>query len=347
MLKSERPFVIPVFLPHSGCPHQCAFCNQKAITGAEQNFPSLEKLHQLITAFLGYNRHQRNRVQIAFYGGNFLGLKQNQIISLLHFATKFVKKGYVDSLRFSTRPDTISREALCMIRNFPVSTVEIGAQSMDDKILAMAKRGHTSLDTVKAVELLKEFKYEIGIQMMVGLPADSKKTSLSTGWRIAKLLPDFVRIYPTVVLENSPLAAWYKNGNYKPLPLDQCVTIVKRLYLLFSRKNIRVIRMGLQASSDLGKKTTVLAGPYHPSFGHLVFSEIFLDRATALLKVQKTPHDKVTIKVHPRCISEMKGIRNINVEALKKKFQINCLKIIPDSSIKKGEVIISECSSPF
>ncbi len=343
----NKPFIIPIFIPHAGCPHQCAFCNQSTITNIKRKIPSPEKLYLLIDTFLKYKGKQRNQVQIAFFGGNFLGLKTTDIKSLLHEAGKFVTAGSVDSLRFSTRPDTINNETLDILKSFPVSTIELGVQSMDDHVLSMSKRGHTSADTKKAVRLLKERNYEIGLQMMVGLPGDDETKAQLTGRRIADMSPAFVRIYPTVVLTGSLLAKWYQNGKYIPMPLEQCITLVKKLYLLFRENDIKVIRMGLQASEDLEKGSEILAGPYHSAFGHLVFSRIFLDMATAILESEVSVRNEVCIKVHPRSISKMRGLKNINIETLKRKYNIKSIKIIPDISLTKDSLIVNSYPRHF
>lgn len=348
--KSEtrsKPFIIPVFLPNIGCPHQCAFCNQGAITGIKQKIPSPEKLHQIVNNFFKYKGKDRDLIQIAFFGGNFLGLRAAHIQSLLHEAGKFVTAGKVDNLRFSTRPDTINNETLDILTTFPVSTIELGVQSMDDQVLAMSKRGHTSADTTKAVRLLKKRNYEIGLQMMVGLPGDDKSKAQLTGQKIADMSPDFVRIYPTVVFAGSLLARWYEHGKYTPIPLEQCITLVKNLYLLFRKNDIKVIRMGLQASENFEKDAEILAGPYHPAFGHLVFSQIFLDMATAILESEVSARDEVWIKVHPRSISKMRGIKNKNIETLKRKYNIKSIKIIPDISLTEDSLIVNNCPRHF
>ncbi len=344
---SYRPLVIPVFLPHFGCPHQCAFCNQTTITGVKPKIVSPEKLRLIVDEFLNYKKKQSPTVQIAFYGGNFLGLKRQYIDSLLAEAGRFVKEGRVDSIRFSTRPDTIDDERLDIINNYPVSTVEIGVQSMDDDVLAIARRGHTSSDTVKAICLLKKRNYEIGAQMMVGLPGDDENKAISTGRRIANLSPDFVRIYPTVVLANSLLAKWHEKGKYKSLALGQCVTLVKKLYLLFRKKMIPVIRMGLQASENLEKGEKILAGPYHPAFGHLVHSEIFLDMAASIIESENVSRDTVKIRVHPRSIPKIRGIKNKNIEILKRKLHIKTLKIIPEPAIDEESLAVNSCPPMF
>lgn len=277
---------------------------------------------------------------MAFYGGNFLGLKKDTIKLLLDESSNLIEKGFVDSIRFSTRPDTIKRELLDFIKGYPVSTIEIGVQSMDDQVLAISKRGHTAQDTQKAVSLLQERKYEIGLQMMVGLPGDNETKSFTTAQRIAEFPPDFIRIYPTVVLANSPLAHWYKKGKYVPWSIERSVTLVKKIYLFLKFNNVPVIRMGLQASADLEKDETIVAGPYHPSFGHLVYSEIFLDAATDVLKSKRNLHETVSIKVHPRSISKMRGLKNKNVKSLKRKFHIKSLHIIPDPTLSKEEMTV-------
>ncbi len=335
----NRPLVIPVFIPHAGCPHQCAFCNQMSITGENPHLPSAGELEKQIETFLGYRKDHRTGVQVAFYGGNFLGLKYEAILRLLAETTRFVKDGRIDSIRFSTRPDTIDIARLDIIRNFPVKTIELGVQSMDDQVLALAERGHTVKDTCDAFTLLHERNYEVGAQMMVGLPGDTHGRSMATGRGIAALKPAFVRIYPTVVLAGSRLARWYKTGKYDPLSLDDCVTLVKELYLAFHRQNIPVIRMGLQASEDLDREATVLAGPYHPAFGHLVYSEIFLDRASALLeKLPLVGGSAVTLAVHPHSISRMRGLKNRNLAILKKKYNIIKIHVLPDPAVRNDQV---------
>jgi histone acetyltransferase (RNA polymerase elongator complex component) len=344
METAKRPLIIPVFIPHFGCPHQCAFCNQRSITSSKDNTLSLQSLRTRIDNFLEFKGNNRETVQIAFFGGNFLGQTKDNIRAFLFEAKKFVTSGKVDSIRFSTRPDTIDHDRLAVIKDFPVSTIELGVQSMDDRVLELAKRGHNSLHTQEAVLLLKEHGYEIGLQMMVGLPGESQIGAYTTGEKIAALSPDFVRIYPTVVLRGSPLANDYKNKKYSPIPLDVCVSTVKELFLLFKKRGIPVIRMGLQASNDLDQGSEILAGPYHPSFGHLVFSEIFLDNAASLLEsngsLKGSVTDNIIIKVHPRSISKMRGLKNQNISKLKKKFNIKRITIAADENIGQDSVVI-------
>lgn len=335
-----KDFIIPVFIPHAGCPHRCIFCNQKTVTGEQKKIPSRDELKQIITAFLNYKGKKRGRVQIAFYGGNFLGLDTGIIEQLLRVAAKYVEKGFADGIRFSTRPDTVDNEQLDIIKNYPVSTIELGVQSMDDEVLKLAKRGHTSFDTINAVCLLKKRNYKTGLQMMIGLPGDDEGRSVSTAHRISELFPDFVRIYPAVVLEGSGLAGMYKRGEYAPLSLEEGVSVSKKCYLVFRENNIKVIRIGLQATEDLEDGVSILAGPYHPSFGHLVYSAIFLDKIIGCLRPESSLPDKITIRVHPKSISECRGLKNSNINKIKTLFDIRTVNVIPDPSLPPGEFVL-------
>jgi histone acetyltransferase (RNA polymerase elongator complex component) len=335
-----RPFIIPIFLPHAGCPHHCVFCNQVSITGAKHEAVEPDKIRIQIREFLNYKKESRKPVQIAFFGGNFLGLKLEDIKSWLKLAGEFVDRGLVDGIRFSTRPDTIDAARLDTLENYPISTVELGVQSMDDQVLALAGRGHRASDTIRAVKALKKRQLSVGLQMMVGLPGDSEARSLATARKIANLDPDCARIYPTVVVANSRLAQWFKKGEYLPLPLEEAVSLVKKVYLLFKQEGIAVIRMGLQATDDLADESTVLAGPHHPSFGHLVYSEIFYDNALAAIESAGLVKDTLIIMVNPRSISKMRGLNNSNIKRLKEKFKFEAIDVIPDSSLAEEEMNI-------
>ena len=337
---TPRPFIIPIFIPHAGCPHQCVFCNQVSITGAKQRLISPAELHIKIREFLKFKKENRKPVQIAFFGGNFLGLKSAEIKSLLAAAAEFVRHGQVDGIRFSTRPDTINERSLNIIKDYPVSTVELGIQSMDEQVLVLARRGHSASDTVRAVEQLKERHFRIGLQMMAGLPGDDDTGALATAQRIADLGPDFVRIYPTLVVANSRLAGWYKSGDYAPLSLEEGVSLVKKIYLKFLKAGIDVIRMGLQASKDLEDGAIVLAGPYHPAFGHLVHCEIFLDMAIAEIESANTLKETLTIFVNPHSISKMRGLNNTNIKRLKDQFHFHSIEVVPDASLPEDSLKI-------
>jgi histone acetyltransferase (RNA polymerase elongator complex component) len=331
--EAKRPFIIPIFIPHAGCPYRCVFCNQNGIAGADALGGSPHALKDRIEAFLRYGSRRRQPAEIAFFGGNFLGMPPGAASSLLAAARPYVEKGLVDGIRFSTRPDTVDSARLALIADYPVTTVELGAQSMDDRVLAAARRGHSAEDTLRAVERLKSRPLAVGLQMMIGLPGETAEGSLESARRLARLAPDFVRIYPTVVLAETVLCDWYRRGAYRPLTLQEAVARTKEAFRIFRRSRIGVIRMGLQATEDLDAGDRVAAGPYHPAFGHLVWAALFLEAAAAAL--QAAPHRSGGLRlfVHPRCVSRMRGLNNENVKALEGLFSLNRLRVEADREI--------------
>jgi histone acetyltransferase (RNA polymerase elongator complex component) len=338
--KDVRPFIVPVFIPHAGCPHRCVYCNQAAVTGCAETLPGPATFRNQVAAFLKFRGRRRGPAQIAFFGGNFLGMAEESIRQLLAEATRFERSGDVQGIRFSTRPDTVSRRTLDILTGFPVQTVELGAQSMDPEVLQRTRRGHTPDDTVSAVGLLVDRGYDVGLQIMAGLPGDDGNRLMETGRRIAELAPDFVRIYPTVVLAGSPLEKWYREGMYEPLALDAAVDLVRRLYGLFRAHSIPVIRMGLQATDDLLAGGAVLAGPWHPAFGHLVLCAAFLTAARRALKEGGGPGLELVLKVHPRSVSRMRGMHNASCNLLKRDFGLRRVDVAPDPALTEDEIAV-------
>ncbi len=205
---------------------------------------------------------------MAFYGGSFTGLDRNLQEYFLDAAYKFVTNGLIDSIRVSTRPDYITDDGLLLLKRYRVTTVELGVQSMVDDVLRLSGRGHTAEETVNAVMLLKKYGFNICLQLMPGLPGDTEETILYTASKIIELKPDFARIYPTLVVRNTPLEEMYLRGRYTPWSLADMADVCRKLISLFNERGIPVIRLGLPASEAL--KEAVVAGPYHPSFGGLV-----------------------------------------------------------------------------
>ncbi|BBO69992.1 radical SAM protein [Desulfosarcina alkanivorans] len=337
-----RPLIIPLFIPHMGCPHQCIFCNQQSITGKSVQTPSRDQIHREVNRFLKYGKKRPSTTQISFFGGSFLGLGKTTILSLLEAAIPFVQEADVDSIRFSTRPDTVTPEMLDLLNGFPVSTVELGVQSMNDPVLDAAGRGHRAADTVAATALLKKRGYQVGLQMMVGLPEDDDDGAMETACRIAALQPDFVRIYPTLVLKGSPLASRFLSGRYHPMGLAACVTLVKRLYLFFKTHHIPVVRMGLQASDGLTRAGDFIAGPYHPAFGHLVHGEIVLDAISSALGRMENPPDPLTITVHPTMVSRVQGLNKNNLRHLKHAFDLKKIALLQNANQDQNHLMVAD-----
>ena len=328
-MNSLKPFIIPVFLPQAGCPHQCVFCDQHAITGVRKALPNIKSITETINNFLSYNQRKNPFIQISFYCGNFLGLPEKHMIALLDCAQSFVDEKKVHSIRFSTRPDTVTGNRLQLLKNYAIKTIELGVQSMNDNVLYLSQRGHKSIDTCNATKQLKSEGYQIGHQIMLGLPGENEQDYAKSINQVIKMKPDFVRLYPLLVLKSSLLADWYLSGRYKPLSLKLAVKMAKNSLILFQSHNIQVIRIGLQAQDCL--ENNILAGPFHPAFGHMVLSEYMLDRVTEQVQLSHSCH--ISILVNPKLISRITGMEQGNLQRLKSRFPQKHIQIIPDPGI--------------
>jgi histone acetyltransferase (RNA polymerase elongator complex component) len=264
----KKQLIIPVFIPFGGCPHKCVFCNQAGITG-ESSLPSSGEVKATIYKYLStWQGKGGGRREVAFYGGSFTGLPMALQKSYLESAYEFVINKRVDSLRLSTRPDYISGDKLAFLSDYGVETVELGVQSMSDEVLKLSGRGHGVSSTVRAVGLIKGEGFKVGLQIMPGLPGDTFASILYTARRVAELGPDFVRIYPTLVIRNTPLQRMYLDGEYTPWGLEDMVDVCREVSKLFKAAGIQVVRMGLQPTDELER--SLVAGPFHPSFRQLV-----------------------------------------------------------------------------
>lgn len=341
-LKPEKkPFIVPVFIPHAGCPHRCVFCDQTRTTGDREPFPTAEKIESAISQFLSYQKQDDRWTEISYFGGNFLGLPAGQIKAYLELANGHILAGRANAIRFSTRPDTIDPDRLALLKGFAVSTIELGVQSMNDTVLTLSRRGHSARDTRTAVSLLKKEGNQIGLQMMVGLPGDSAAINQESGEQIAQLQPDFVRIYPCLVLEGSPLAQLYANGRFEPLTLEAAVDQVKTLYRCFAKANIPVIRMGLQPTDQLNAHTGIIAGPFHPAFGELVHSALWLEALQTKLDFIQLGAQPLEIRMHPSLASRINGHKRHNIRQLKSQFQLTAIHTISDPSLPENSATLN------
>ena len=327
------PLVIPVFIPHQGCPQHCLFCNQVSISGKHsQKEDGSVLVHKTITEWLGFSR-KHTGVQVAFYGGSFtcLPLKRQEL--LLDAVQPFLEKGDVDSIRLSTRPDCIDDEICEFLLRHGVKTVELGVQSLDDRVLAATDRGHSSADSLQAIRILQEKGMQLGVQLMPGLPHESTLSFLATLHRVIECKPDFVRLYPTLVINGSGLAGEYNKGRYQPMSMNRAIALCCLAKERLDQAGIQIIRMGLQASESLEQE--LLAGPYHPSFGEFVTARHWFKRVRPLLA--GCPSDKqLTIQISNRDLSAFVGPKRANMKRLQALGLALRLQLTTDKTLKRG-----------
>jgi len=303
-----KHFNVALFVPDEGCPHRCSFCNQKTISGKVTPL-KVEEIDKAVEIALG--NIGCNEGEIAFFGGSFTAIDRAYMTALLERAYKYVTKGLFKGIRISTRPDCISREILDILRSYGVTAVELGCQSMDDRVLALNTRGHTQKDVCASAALIKEYGFELGVQMMTGLYGDSDEGALETAERLIALSPDTVRIYPTIVLEGTRLCELYRKGEYTPQSVESAAELCKKLIVMFEEKNIRVIRTGLHSGGNV--EDGFVAGPYHPAFREICESMIYFDRVLAELEKNKIKQGRIEITVGTPFVSMLTGQKKSNI----------------------------------
>jgi histone acetyltransferase (RNA polymerase elongator complex component) len=327
-----KPIIIPVFLPNMGCRERCLFCNQKAATEGLPSPSSVQNFIEASLARIPYDKKNREK-QVAFYGGSFTAIRKDVQVRHLKTVRPFLASGLIDSIRISTRPDALDEEALSLLKEYGVKTVEIGVQSMIDEVLLLAHRGHCAADTVNAVSRLKDKKFEVGLQLMIGLPGDTCNRFLQTLNRVIELKPDFVRIHPTLVLKGAPLENLWRDGGYSALSLDEAVQWLKKGFLRLEKSSTSIARIGLQPTKELERD--YLAGPYHPALHQLIDSAIFFDMATSLLQSSQK-NGRVLFLCHPKEVSNLRGQKNENILKLKKHFKLSEVLIEGREELPRG-----------
>ena len=278
--------------------------------------------------------------KLLFFGGSFTGIEENLQEELLSVANKYIKSGKVDSIRVSTRPDYIDKKILKRLKKYGVKTIELGVQSSNDYILKKAGRGHTFEDVKKASKLIRWYGFNLGHQMMVGLPDSTKIDELNTAKDLIRLKPKMVRIYPVLVLKNTKLEREYISGEYQPISLNQAIERCKELVYMFNKKKINVIRIGLQNTDIISepgsKESEVVAGPYHPAFGQLVADSIWYDSIVYRIKKFNVKVKKIKIEVNPLEINNVVGHKRENILKLKEMYDVDII-VIGNDKIKLGK----------
>ncbi len=332
---TPRNSIIPVFVPHLGCPNDCVFCNQRRISGSQEP-ATAQTVKNSIEAAAALTPAGTKR-QLAFYGGSFTAIPESQQTALLEAAKPYLADGTVSSIRLSTRPDAIDAAVLRRLKNYGVETIELGAQSMCDRVLELSGRGHDSASVAEASELIRAYGFKLILQMMTGLPGDTDAGCVETAKRIIALSPDGVRIYPTVIVRDTVLCDLWRAGAYREHTVEDAVRVCAQIVPLFDAAGIPIIRMGLNPTEELSGGDA-LGGAYHPALGELVRSRLMLEKARE--KLTGIPSgSSVLLLVNRSDVSKMAGQHRCNIESLKREFSIRELKI-RQSDEKIGQIRI-------
>ncbi|MBZ2173903.1 radical SAM protein [Schnuerera sp. xch1] len=325
---SKNHYIIPIFVPHLGCPHDCVFCNQRRITGLSTDVTP-NYVRKTIEEHLSTFPNRKITIEVAFYGGSFTGIQNSIQKELLAVPFEYKNKGKIDAIRLSTRPDYIDKEVLNLLNEYKVDTIELGVQSLNDEVLNKSGRGHNVQQVYIASKLIKEYGFNLGLQMMIGLVEDNRERAIFTAKEFVKLEPYCVRIYPTLVIKDTYLEKMYNNNDYTPLSLEEAVDTATILLMLFEYYNINVIRIGLQPTDNIRLGKDVIAGPFHPSIRQLVESNIYriilkdyLDRY-----YEDMFNKTLIIETNGKNISNIAGQKSSNIDFMVDRYKLKNVKI--------------------
>lgn len=325
-----KHYNIPIFISHFGCPNSCVFCNQKKINGRETDV-TMEDLRNTIEMYLE-TLPKNSKKEVAFFGGTFTGISMGLQKEYLETAYEYIKKGEIDGIRLSTRPDCINYEIVEQLKKYGVTTVELGVQSLDEEVLIATERYYPVRVVEEACKILKEYGIKLGIQLMVGLPKSTFDSDYETAKKVLEMKPDMVRIYPTLVIKNTKMEQMFYQKEYIPLSLEEAIERTKKIMALLESNGINIIRVGLQPSEDLREDGVVLGGPFHPAFRELVETEIYHNFFKKIIEKEK----ELNIIANEKSISKLVGIKKANKLRLKEYFNIKI-----DNSIEQENLIVN------
>ena len=340
---SKNYYIIPIFVPHLGCPNDCVFCNQNRISGKSVN-PDINQLYKDVEEYAStIDRGGNPSVELAFFGGSFTGIQREIQDEYLRMGKFFLDQGKVDSIRVSTRPDYITEDILDNLDKHGVKTIELGVQSLCDEVLESSNRGHSVADVFHAAHMIKNRGFILGFQLMPGLPGDNEMIFKETVDQTISIKPDIVRIYPTLVIKETKLCHMYFEGEYEPLSIEDAIEYSLYAFEKFNESGINVIRIGLQPSDNISKEKDVVAGPFHPSFRELVESEFFKRVGDNLFFMANSYFidKKVIFYVPVGKLSIVIGNRKSNVNYWRKVWGIKNIKIIESDYVHEYDMVIS------
>lgn len=342
-------YIIPIFVPHEGCPHDCVFCNQGKITGENkqevkgpknkiENSVNKDFVVKTVEEYLKTINKDDSVVEISFFGGTFTAVDINKQKELLSVAKDYKDRGIIDYIRLSTRPDYIDDFILNHLKEYSVDIIELGVQSLDKEVLEKSGRGHGVEEVRKASKLINDYGFTLGHQIMIGLPGDSEEKDIYTAKMSIEMQPKICRIYPALTIKDTPMEDMYLNNTYKPYTLEEALTICEKIYKLYKEANIKVIRIGLQPTDNIAEGKDVIAGPFHPAFRELVESKSLNEEIYNIFNKNK---GDIIIKINSRRISKLYAGKKVFFNELKSKVNSNSLKVILDDNIELNSVLIN------
>ncbi len=330
---SKNYYIIPIFVPQEGCPHKCVFCNQDRITGLDETVTN-ETVRSTIEDYIKTINKSNATLEVSFFGGTFTCIEERKQKEFLKIAKEYKDKKIIDKIRLSTRPDYINEYILDYLKEYTVDIIELGVQSLDEEVLKKAGRGHTTEDVAKASQLVHEYGITLGHQIMPGLPGDTFEKDLKTAQRSIDMKPDICRIYPSLVIKDTPMEVMYRRKTYIPYTLDEAVEISRKMYDMYTARGINVIRIGLQPTDAIAEGRDVIAGPFHPAMRELVIGSLIAEKI-----IEKcSDAEEITININPKDISKLYADKKTYFKTIKS--YIKKINVIQNNDISRDKIII-------
>lgn len=327
----SRHYIIPIFISHVGCPHQCVFCNQDKIARTLEKEVTGDEVRSTVEEYLKTINRKNSTIEISFFGGTFTAIDVNKQKELLKVAKEYKDKGYIQKIRMSTRPDAINKYILDYLKDYNVDIIELGVQSLNNEVLRLSGRGHSAEDVYLASKLIKEYGFTLGHQIMPGLPGDDFDKDIETARKSIEMKPDICRIYPSLVIKETPMEDMYNKGIYTPYTVEEAVCISKEIYKLYKEAKVNVIRIGLQPTDSITLGKDVIAGPFHPAFRELVEGSLICDKI-----LEKTEsEDNILIEINSKDLSKLYANKKTYFNLLKEKHKGN-IEVIENNKLKRG-----------
>ncbi|MDD2218095.1 MAG: radical SAM protein [Eubacteriales bacterium] len=338
----KKHAIIPIFIPHRGCPNDCVFCNQREITAQIEDVTSPDVRKKIEEYLVTLEGRGLETIEVAFFGGSFTGIPIEEQSAFLKVAKEYKDIGKIDKIHLSTRPDYIDERILNNLKKYGTDIIELGIQSFDDEVLAASQRGHDSRQAVQACKLVKEWGFELGIQLMIGLPSDTKEKAILSSKKAVKLAPSSARLYPTVIIRNTKLMEMYKEGSYVPLDEDEAVEITAEMYKLLHEAGIKILRVGLKSTDIMTDKEggAALRGTYHPAFRQLVEGRIAREALEGKLNELQGDISNVTFASNSACFSNMIGHKGENKRYFAENYASLNISYIINQTLADNEYIV-------
>lgn len=332
---SKKHYIIPIFISHIGCPHQCVFCNQDKIAKEVTKEVTAEDVRETVEEYLKTIDYKNSTVEISFFGGTFTAINVNKQKELLAVAKEYKEKGFISKIRMSTRPDAINNYILNYLKDYKVDIIELGVQSLNEEVLKLAGRGHTSKDVEIASKLIKENGFTLGHQIMPGLPGDNFDIDIETVKKSIEMKPDICRIYPSLVIKDTPMEKMYNRGEYVPYTLEEAVDISKELYKMYKKANVNIIRIGLQPTENITYGKDLIDGPFHPAFRELVEGSLICDEIKSCIN----ENEDIIIEINSKDLSKLYTNKKKYFNILKENHKGKLL-VKTNDKIKRGKINI-------